>query len=52
MWVLFVFASFNPSVNYEISTTSHEFQTRESCIAAANALKTRKHVADAYCVKK
>lgn len=54
MWVLFLFAM-NFSGGYEVrvaTVASHEFQSKESCVHAATALKTRKYVVDAYCVKK
>ena len=50
MWVLFLFAS--SSISGEFGVTSHEFQSRYSCITAVSALKTRHYVKDAYCVKK
>lgn len=55
MWVLFLFSihfSGYSSASHSVATTSHEFQSKESCVHAATALKTRKYVVDAYCVKK
>lgn len=50
-WIIFVFAAAGGSLG-QVSMTTHEFNSRDSCITAVNELKQRGYVRDAYCVKK